>query len=145
MRNCYPPCNRLYLLDLKTQYLSIKKDIDREVLQTIKSTNYSLGPKIDIFENNFKKYCNSKYAIGVNSGTSALHLALDALDIGRGDEVIVPAMTFVATPMSVSYTGAKPVFVDTLYPSGLIDFNKIEEKITSRTKAIILSFIRPMC
>lgn len=132
-------------LDLKTQYLSVKKDIDREVLQTLKSTNYSLGPKVELFENNFKKYCNSKYAIGVNSGTSALHLALDALDIGRGDEVIVPAMTFVATPMSVSYTGAKPVFVDTIYPSGLIDFNKIEEKITSRTKAIIPVHLYGQC
>ena len=75
-----------------------------------------------------------KYAIGVNSGTSALHLALDALDIGKGDEVIVPAMTFVATPMSVSYTGAKPVFVDTLYPSGLIDLIKLRKKLHQEQK-----------
>ena len=132
-------------LDLKTQYLSIKNEIDREVLQTLKSSNYSLGPKVELFEYNFKKYCNSKFAIGVNSGTSALHLALDALNIGKGDEIIVPAMTFVATPMSVSYTGAKPVFVDTFYPSGLMDFNKIEEKITSRTKAIIPVHLYGQC
>ena len=116
---------KIPFLDLKSQYLSIKKEIDREVLHTLKSTNYSLGPKVRLFEENFSKFCNSKFTIGLNSGTSALHLALDALNIGKGDEVIVPAMTFVATPMSVTYTGAKPVFVDTFYPSGLINYNEI--------------------
>ena len=132
-------------LDLKLQYLSIKDEINKEVLDTLKSSSYSLGPKVEIFEQNFSAYCNSKYAVGVNSGTSALHIALQSLGIGSGDEVIVPAMTFVATPMAVSYTGAKPVFVDTFYPSGLINYNKIEEKITSRTKAIIPVHLYGQC
>ena len=132
-------------LDLKSQYLSIKKEINKEVLDTLNSSNYSLGPKVELFEKNFSKYCNTKYAVGVNSGTSALHIALQSLDIGSGDEVIVPAMTFVATPMAVSYTGAKPVFVDTFYPSGLINFNKISEKITSRTKAIVPVHLYGQC
>ena len=136
---------KIPFLDLKSQYLSIKKEIDREVLQTLRSTNYSLGPKVRLFEENFSKFCSSKFTIGLNSGTSALHLALDALNIGKGDEVIVPAMTFVATPMSVSYTGAKPVFVDTFYPSGLINYNEIEKKITSRTKAIIPVHLYGQC
>ena len=136
---------KIPFLDLKSQYLSIKKEIDREVLHTLKSTNYSLGPKVRLFEENFSKFCNSKFTIGLNSGTSALHLALDALNIGTGDEVIVPAMTFVATPMSVTYTGAKPVFVDTFYPSGLINYNEIEKKITSRTKAIIPVHLYGQC
>ena len=132
-------------LDLKSQYLSIKKEINKEVLDTLNSSNYSLGPKVEAFEKNFSKYCNTKYSVGVNSGTSALHIALQSLDIGSGDEVIVPAMTFVATPMAVSYTGAKPVFVDTFYPSGLINFNKIDEKITSRTKAIVPVHLYGQC
>ena len=132
-------------LDLKKQYLSIKTQIDKEVLNTLSSTSYSLGPKVELFEKNFSEYCNTRYAIGVNSGTSALHLALDSLGIGKGDEVIVPSMTFVATPMSVSYTGAKPVFVDTFFPSGLIDYNKIEKKITSRTKAIVPVHLYGQC
>ena len=132
-------------LDLKSQYLSIKEEINKEVLDTLKSSSYSLGPKVEAFEKNFSAYSNSKYTVGVNSGTSALHIALQSLDIGSGDEVIVPAMTFVATPMAVSYTGAKPVFVDTFYPSGLINFNKIEEKITSRTKAIIPVHLYGQC
>jgi len=132
-------------LDLKLQYLSIKEEINKEVLNTLKSSSYSLGPKVESFENNFSAYCNSKYTVGVNSGTSALHIALQSLDISTGDEVIVPAMTFVATPMAVSYTRAKPVFVDTFYPSGLINYNKIEEKITSRTKAIIPVHLYGQC
>ncbi len=132
-------------LDLKSQYLSIKKEINKEVLDTLNSSNYSLGPKVEAFEKNFSKYCNTKYTVGVNSGTSALHIALQSLDIGSGDEVIVPAMTFVATPMAVSYTGAKPVFVDTFYPSGLINFNKIDKKITSRTKAIVPVHLYGQC
>ncbi len=132
-------------LDLKTQYLSIKKQVDKKILNTLKSTNYSLGPEVERFEKSFSTYCNTKFTIGVNSGTSALHLSLLAANIGPGDEVITPSMTFIATPMSISYTGAKPVFVDIEPDTMLIDHNDIEKKINSRTKAIIVVHLYGQC
>ena len=97
----------------------------------------SLGKYIPIFEDNFAKYCNKKYGVAVFNGTVALQLALRALNIGKGDEVIIPNLTFIATANAVSYTGAKPIFVDSEPKTWNIDPEKIESVITSKTKAII--------
>lgn len=97
----------------------------------------SKGKFIEEFENEFAKYCGVRYGIATSNGTSALHLALAALGIKKGDEVIVPDLTFIATANVVRYCGAKPVFVDSHPDYWCIDPNKIEEKITKRTKAII--------
>ena len=96
----------------------------------------SIGPYIGRFENSFKDYHGSKYATSTNSGTSALHLALLALGIQKGDEVIIPTLTFAATASAVSYTGAKPIFVDVELSSWCIDPNMIEKVITRKTASI---------
>lgn len=97
----------------------------------------SSGKYVNAFEEEFAKYCDSKYAVAVCNGTVALHLALLALGIGKGDEVIVPSFTMAASAFAVCYTGAKPVFIDANKDTWNIDVNKIEEKITSKTKAIM--------
>jgi dTDP-4-amino-4,6-dideoxygalactose transaminase len=101
------------------------------------NTAFSGGQFVEQFEKDFAAFCRTKFAAGVNNGTSALHLAMLALGIGAGDEVIVPANTFIATAWGVSYTGATPVFVDCTPDTWEIDATKIEEKITNRTKAIV--------
>ena len=97
----------------------------------------SSGSYVNQFEQKFAEYCDSKYAVAVCNGTVAIHLALTALGIGKGDEVIIPAFTMIATAFAVCYTGAIPVFVDADKDTWNIDVTKIEEKITERTKAII--------
>lgn len=97
----------------------------------------SAGSYVNEFEESFAKYCDSKYGVAVCNGTVAIHLALAALGIGKGDEVIMPTFTMIATAFAVCYTGAKPVFVDSDSLTWNIDVNKISEKITKRTKAII--------
>jgi perosamine synthetase len=97
----------------------------------------SKGKFISRFEDKFSQYCDVKYAVSTSNGTAALHLALTALGIGAGDEVIVPTLTFIATANSVTYTGAKPVFVDSRRDYWCIDPDKISERVTRRTKAII--------
>tara|TARA_Y100000590_G_C15734699_1_gene1018147 strand:+ start:1630 stop:2736 length:1107 start_codon:yes stop_codon:yes gene_type:complete len=131
--------------DLIKQYKSIKGDIDKNIHETLLSSNYILGPKVEKFETNFAKFCDSKYAIGVNSGTSALHLALLACGIGKGDEVITVSMTFIATAMAISYTGARPIFVDIERSSKTIDPRLIEGKINSKTKAIVPVHLYGQC
>lgn len=97
----------------------------------------SSGSYVTQFEEAFAKYCGVKYAVAVCNGTVAIHLALSALGIGKGDEVIIPSFTMIATAFAVCYTGATPVFVDADKDTFNIDVTKIEEKITSKTKAII--------
>lgn len=97
----------------------------------------SSGSYVTAFEEAFAKYCGVKYAVAVCNGTVAIHLALSALGIGKGDEVIIPSFTMIATAFAVCYTGATPVFVDSDKDTFNIDVTKIEEKITSKTKAII--------
>ena len=97
----------------------------------------SSGSYVKKFEEAFSSYCDCKYGVAVCNGTVAIHLALTALGIGKGDEVIIPSFTMIATAFGVCYTGAKPVFVDADKDTWNIDVNKIEEKITSKTKAII--------
>ena len=124
-------------LDLKAQYHSIKPEIDAAVLGVLESSQFVLGHEVEAFENEFAAYCQANHAIGVNSGTSALHLALLAAGIGSGDEVITVTFTFVATAAAIIYAGARPVFVDIEPRSFTMDVNQIERAITPRTKAIL--------
>lgn len=125
------------LLDLRAQYAGIKAELDAAVLETLASGAYVSGPKVDAFEAAFAAYTGAREAVAVNSGTSALHLALIALNIGPGDEVIAPAMTFVATVAAIRYAGATPVLADADPETWNIDPAAIERAITPRTKAII--------
>lgn len=108
------------------------------VIKCIK-TNWisSSGEYIKKFEDGFSKFCNTKYGIACSNGTTAIHLALESLGIGKGDEVIIPTFTMIATANAVIYSGAKPVLVDSEKETWNIDVNKIEEKVTKRTKAIM--------
>jgi len=124
-------------LDLKAQYHSIKAEIDTAVLRVLESTQYILGEEVAAFEREFAGYCHASQAIGVNSGTSALHLALLAAGIGPGDEVITVPFTFVATVSAICYTGATPVFADIEPDYFTMDPSKIEAAITPKTKAIM--------
>lgn len=114
----------------------ITKEMEDAVIKVLKSGKFILGEEIKKFEKEFSDYCNVRYGIGVSSGTSALHLALLALGVGRGDEVLLPANTYVATAFAISHCGAKPIFVD-VDESYTINVDLIEEKISRKTKAII--------
>jgi|APSaa5957512535_1039671.scaffolds.fasta_scaffold06051_8 dTDP-4-amino-4,6-dideoxygalactose transaminase len=118
-------------------YHKIQPEIDQAVHRVLESGSYILGNEVKIFEIEFAKYCGVKYCIGVNSGLDALSLVLRAWGIGSGDEVIVPAHTFIATWLAVSHTGATPVPVDIDEKTYNIDPSLIEKAITSKTKAII--------
>jgi dTDP-4-amino-4,6-dideoxygalactose transaminase len=124
-------------VDLKAQYNSIKNEINAAVFKSLESTQFVLGSEVVALEEEFSYYCDAKYGIAVNTGTSALHLALLAAGIGPGDEVITTPFTFVATVAAIDYTGAKAVFVDIDPVSLTIDVTKIEAAITERTKAIL--------
>ncbi len=125
------------LLDIRAQYAGIREELEPVVLETLASGAYVSGPRVEAFEQDFAAYCGSRESIALNSGTSALHLALLALDIGPGDEVITTAMTFVATVAAIRYAGATPVLVDADLRTFNIDPTLIERAITPRTKAII--------
>ncbi|NNU50871.1 DegT/DnrJ/EryC1/StrS family aminotransferase [Rhizobium sp. WYCCWR 11279] len=124
-------------LDIKAQYQSIKGEIDAAVLGVLASGQYVLGDEVAHFEQEFADYCNVKHAIAVNTGTSALHLALLAAGVGPGDEVMTVPFTFVATVSAICYTGAQPVFVDVEPVTLTMDPAEVEAKITPRTKAIV--------
>lgn len=124
-------------VDFSEQYKIIKDEIDVGLKRVFEKGNFILGQEAKDFENEFAAYCDVKYGVGVNSGTDALYLAVAALDIEEGDEVILPTFTFIATALCISYTGAKPVFVDIEEDTYNIDPKKIEKAITKRTKAII--------
>lgn len=123
--------------DLKRQYKNIKIEILSAFKKVCEETAFSGGYFADQFDKEFAKFCHAKYFSGLNNGTSALHLAMLALGIGQGDEVIVPANTFIATAWGVSYVGATPVFVDCDKDTWEIDAKEIENKITKKTKAVI--------
>jgi dTDP-4-amino-4,6-dideoxygalactose transaminase len=124
-------------LDLKAQYHGIKDEVDAAVLRVLESTQFILGEEVAAFEHEFAAYCQASESVGVNSGTSALHLALLATGIGSGDEVITTPFTFVATVAAIRYAGATPVFVDIEPDYFTIDPAKIESAITRRTRAIM--------
>jgi dTDP-4-amino-4,6-dideoxygalactose transaminase len=123
--------------DLRTQYRSIQPEIDAAVLRVLDSTQFILGEEVAAFEREFAAYCGTAEAIGVNSGTSALHLALLAAGVGPGDEVITVPFTFVATTAAIVYAGATPVFVDVDAETFTMAPAAIEKAITPRTKAIM--------
>lgn len=124
-------------LDLKRQHQQLKQEIFAAFEEVYEQTAFSGGQFAEAFEKDFAAFCHTAHAVAVNNGTSALHLAMLALKIGAGDEVIIPANTFIATAWGVSYTGATPVFVDCDPVTWEIDPAKVEEKITPRTKAIV--------
>ncbi|MBP9853937.1 MAG: DegT/DnrJ/EryC1/StrS family aminotransferase [Candidatus Omnitrophica bacterium] len=125
-------------IDFSKQYELVKDEIDIGLKKVFEKGNFILGQEAVDFENSFAKYCDSKYAVGVNSGTDALYLAVAALDITVGDEVILPSYTFIATALCVSYTGATPVFVEIEEDTYNIDPAKLKKAITSKTKAVII-------
>ncbi len=125
------------LIDLKAQYESLSEELNNATLEVLSSANYIMGKTVLDFEKEFASYIGVKYAISVGNGTDALVIALKAMGIGKGDEVITTPFTFFATAEAISAVGATPVFVDVEKDTFNIDITKIEEKITSKTKAIM--------
>jgi len=128
---------KIPFIDFSEQYETIQDEIDVGLKNVFKKGNFILGQEEKDFEQDFAKYCDCAYALGVNSGTDALYLAMGALGVEVGDEVLLPSFTFIATALCISYTGAKPVFVDIEDETYNIDPEKIEAAITDKTKAII--------
>ncbi len=129
--------NKIKMTDLESQYLDIQNEINPAIQSVLYSSNFILGTNVIDFEHNLARYFNIKYAISVASGTDAIVLSLLALNISKGDEVITTPFTFIATVEAICRAGATPVFCDIDYNTYNIDCNKLEEKITSKTKAII--------
>ena len=128
---------KISLLNLKRQYKYLKEDIEKNISEILEGGAYINGPQTKKFEKRMEEYLGVKHAIGIGNGTDALVIALEALGIGRGDEVITSPFTFFATAEAISVVGAIPVFVDVKLEDFNIDENKIEEAITSKTKAIM--------
>ncbi len=124
-------------VDLQAQYRTIKAEVSDAINSVLESSHFVLGPQVSAFEAEFADYCQARMAIGVSTGTSALHLALLAAGVGPGDEVITVPFTFVATVAAIRYTGARPVFVDIDPQTYTINVDQIELVITPRTKAIV--------
>ncbi len=124
-------------VDLRAQYLSIKSEVDAAIQGILDSCQFTLGSEVAAFEEEFAAYSGSIHGIGVNNGTSALHLALLAAGVGPGDEVITTPFTFVASVAAIHYTGAKTVFVDIDPVTYTMDPAGIEAAITPQTKAIL--------
>ena len=129
--------NNIPFLDLKRQYRSIKKDIDKAIDDVISRQYFILGEELTGFQNEFSDYLGSKHTIGVNSGTDGLVLALRALGISKGDEVITPANSFIATTLAITEIGAKPVLVDVDREDYEIDIDQVSSAITRKTKALL--------
>lgn len=127
----------LPLVDLKRRYLSLKLEIDAAIKRIVDNSSFIKGEDVILFEKEFASYCHKAYGVGCANGTVALHLALLALGIGKGDEVITVPNTFIATSESISYVGGKVKFVDIDEKAMLMDLDKLEKAITPKTKAII--------
>jgi dTDP-4-amino-4,6-dideoxygalactose transaminase len=125
------------LLDLRAQHNQIGAEVEAAAVRVLRSGRYVLGPEVEGFEAELAALCGTRHAIGVNSGTSALHLSLLGLGVGPGDEVITVAFTFVATAAAIMYTGARPTLVDINDETLTMDPARLEAAITPRTKAII--------
>lgn len=132
-------------VDLKAQYLSIKQEVDAAILGILESCQFTLGSEVAAFEQEFAAYSKAQFGIGVNTGTSALHLALLAANIGEGDEVITVPFTFVASVAAIYYSRATPVFVDIDPRTFTMDPAKLEAAITKKTKAIIPVHLYGQC
>src|SRR5688572_23401073 len=128
---------KVKMLDLQEQYFSIRGDVRRVLDELCDAQDFILGPRVEVFEQNLAKYCGTKHAIGVSSGTDALLCSLMALDVGPGDEIICPAFTFFATAGSIARAGAKPIFADIDPHTFNIDPADLKRKLTARTKVIM--------
>jgi dTDP-4-amino-4,6-dideoxygalactose transaminase len=124
-------------VDLKRQYAAIRDEIHQAMQRVFDQCAFASGPAVATFEAAFAQYCSVRHCVCVNSGTSALHLALIACGLGPGDEVITTPMTFVATAWAISYVGARPVFVDIEPETCNMDVGQVERAITSRTRALL--------
>jgi dTDP-4-amino-4,6-dideoxygalactose transaminase len=124
-------------VDLKAQYRSVKEDVNAAIQRVLDSCEFTLGSEVKAFEEEFASYCHSTHGIAVNTGTSALHMALLAAGVGPGDEVITVPFTFVASVAAIEYTGATPVLIDIDARSFTMDVRALEAAITPKTKAII--------
>ena len=124
-------------LDLRAQYRTLRKEVLNALEEICESTSFAQGQATSEFEAKFAAYCGVDHCVSLNSGTSALHLALRCLDVGPGDEVVTVSMTFIATAWAISYVGATPVFVDIDPVRRTLNPDNLEAAITSRTKAII--------
>lgn len=132
-------------VDLKAQYQSIKDEVNAAIQGVLDSCQFTLGSEVVAFEQEFAAYSGSVHGMGVNTGTSALHMALLAAGVGRGDEVVTVPFTFMATVSAIDYCGAKPVFVDIDPVTFTMDPALLEAAITSRTKAIIPVHLYGQC
>ncbi len=128
--------NKVNFLDLKRQFDSIKIEINNKIQEVLDNSRFILGKDVEEFEDNFAKFCDKKFCIGISSGTEALKLAIKALELKEG-EIIIPANTFVATALAISENNLKPVLVDVDKETYNIDINKIEKEITEKTVAIM--------
>ena len=124
-------------VDLGAQYRAIAAEINHAISKVIQETDFILGREVRLFEEEFAAFCEARYAVGVDSGTSALELALRAFDIGPGDEVITAANSFIASALGISHVGANPVLVDVDPCTYTVDVEAVERAITRRTKAIL--------
>jgi dTDP-4-amino-4,6-dideoxygalactose transaminase len=131
------PTPSVPFVDLTAQYDSLAAELEETSRRVLRSTDYILGHELGLFEEEFAAFCATGHAVGVDSGTSALELALRAYGIGVGDQVITAANTFIATALAISYTGATPVLVDADPQTYTLDVSRLEEAVTSRTRAII--------
>ena len=124
-------------LDLKASYAELKEELDAACRRVMESGRFVLGEEVGTFEQEFADYCEARWCVGVGNGLEALHLILRALEIGPGDEVVVPANTYIATWLAVSDTGATPIPVEPNEQTYNLDPSRLEEALTPRTKAII--------
>ena len=124
-------------LDLKAPHVELRDEIRAAIDHVVSSGWYILGPEVEAFEAEYAGYCNANHAVGVANGLDALHIALRAMDVGAGDEVIVPSFTFVSTALAFVRQGAKVVFADSRPDHPNMDLDSIEHLITKRTKAIV--------
>ena len=129
--------NTIPFLDLRAAYIELKVQINEAIAGVLESGWYILGPEVEAFESEWAAYCDANHAVGLANGLDALTLALRALDIGPGDEVIVPSNTYIATWLAVSGVGATPVPVEPDQATHNIDPARIEAAITSRTRALL--------
>ena len=123
--------------DLKSQYADLREEILAALDRSCQGSGFVLGPEVEAFEREFAEFCEAKHCVALNSGTSAVHLALLCAGVGPGDEVVTTANTFIATAAAISYAGARPVFVDIDPETSNIDPARIEAALTPRTKAIL--------
>src|SRR5437773_11904732 len=124
-------------LDLGAQYRAIEGEVGEATARVMQQSVFILGPEVSLFEEEFAAFCEAKYTVGVDSGTSALELALRAFDIGPGDEVITAANSFIASALAISHVGATPILVDVDPNTYTVDVSAIERAITPRTKAVL--------